>query len=674
VDIEAARRAERRIEVLMDRHEAIIEQFWIPRRSTFSLTGSTNEAVANHVTSSCTCVLSLVDGPDALRPAFFKPDGFVTWLLGTPWTSERLAEHNVYTAPMALATLLRLAPGRLGDQRSHGAVQFLVDRLRECEGGIHFAPDYQPNGFLTYWAVRALWDVVHPDEEMRPTVSNLWSKKSAWRDAQTALDMALEWAEHEALHQIAYHAAKNYELFDPLQLAYTLAVVDFIRERQDQDPDVRTISIGLDVFFSAQLPNGLWPKVMPVFHYEASGSVYPFALETLTALMRIGARRSTRLAGARRQPMDVTVQLFSRHFDRLLETLNWIVANELYVEKTIGWRSNNVPPPDGPPQAWSTAMVLAFVRGLNRLIRRMMHFQVLDEFEVQFPASVGRLTRDNWTTIAGVITRVDGAPEEVPHLLYDHVVQPHLGTLVSQTGGPKVTSRPWGVILCGPPGTAKTSLVKDMAAALGWPLLTLGTSDFLALGADMMAHQAQLIFQRLEQLTQGVVFVDEVDPFVQSRLGDRVDAVSRLITTAMLTLIQDLRKRHGCLLVFATNHIEGVDPAIRRQGRFDLIVAVMPPSFDSKMQLLLKLVKANSLKVDPVACESSLQPLRVAVERFTYLEWRRLVDRVIASSLVFADSFQVQALAAGVTREASRLIISEEEFQKWKDVETQVYA
>ena len=140
--------------------------------------------------------------------------------------------------------------------------------------------------------------------------------------------------------------------------------------------------------------------------------------------------------------------------------------------------------------------------------------------------------------------------------------------------------RRWSAVFFGPPGTAKTTFATEIAKALSWPLITIETSDLLELGVDRMAHQAGLVFRKFEQLHEVVVFIDEVEEFVRWRT-DEEDRESRLITTAMLTLIQGLRGLKRSILILATNHVEKFDPAVTRPGRFDLLLLILPPSVES---------------------------------------------------------------------------------------------
>jgi SpoVK/Ycf46/Vps4 family AAA+-type ATPase len=165
------------------------------------------------------------------------------------------------------------------------------------------------------------------------------------------------------------------------------------------------------------------------------------------------------------------------------------------------------------------------------------------------------------------------------------------------------------------------------------------------------------------------VLIDEVEEFVKNREAADTQPEQKLITTSMLTLLQDLRKRQSVFLVLATNHVEDFDRAIRRPGRFDLILYVPPPSTNEKLAILDRSFNDAKLVLD-----SELRKVLTeldAVERFTFDEWRLLV-----SSLQSAVSRGVEApeLRALVEEHASTLTITEKEWAKfWKRQRTELY-
>ena len=51
----------------------------------------------------------------------------------------------------------------------------------------------------------------------------------------------------------------------------------------------------------------------------------------------------------------------------------------------------------------------------------------------------------------------------------------------------------------------------------------------------------------------------------------------------MLPKLANIHKRATLVFIIATNNVGEFDLAIRRQGRFDRVVQIMPPTFEAKM-------------------------------------------------------------------------------------------
>ena len=109
MELEDIRRLRERIANLTARHSDILQQFWSKDKFTFGQFGPYD--AGRHISTACTCVLSFLEIPhsslpDSLKQAKAK---FVEWLLTQQWKSEDLEEYNLYTAPLALTTVLQLA-------------------------------------------------------------------------------------------------------------------------------------------------------------------------------------------------------------------------------------------------------------------------------------------------------------------------------------------------------------------------------------------------------------------------------------------------------------------------------------------------------------------------------------------------------------------------------------
>jgi transitional endoplasmic reticulum ATPase len=96
-----------------------------------------------------------------------------------------------------------------------------------------------------------------------------------------------------------------------------------------------------------------------------------------------------------------------------------------------------------------------------------------------------------------------------------------------------------------------------------------------------------------------VLFLDEVDSFLESRelVGDRAVKEDRELVNALLTLIVDVR-RHRVLLIAATNHLERLDPAAVREGRFDFKIEVPPADYEARLGLVREGLSRNLPGVD----------------------------------------------------------------------------
>lgn len=172
----------------------------------------------------------------------------------------------------------------------------------------------------------------------------------------------------------------------------------------------------------------------------------------------------------------------------------------------------------------------------------------------------------------------------------------------------------YGIILFGPPGTGKTTVPYAIAKILeskDWKIRVLSPKHFL--GSELGIERAiKKCFDEISCLYKdengqikkiNTIFVfDEIDELVVAR-GSGSDRESRLMTTMMLPLFQDLRddaKEANCMFFVLTNCIDRFDPAIKRLGRFDLILPVGPPDRQARyLQFEKSLDKLKDDYADP---------------------------------------------------------------------------
>ena len=198
------------------------------------------------------------------------------------------------------------------------------------------------------------------------------------------------------------------------------------------------------------------------------------------------------------------------------------------------------------------------------------------------PISWPRRVKSN--SIAQCISQSWSDPEDDAALsgrLAFHVLLPIFSVPTFRPIGDKVAG-----ILEGPPGTRKTTLVQLISRILKWPYIPVPASTIFNDGFDSMEARASTVFRRLTYMTQCVVFFDEFEEFFRNRkesnegsedlgrIGEAASSthdrtIAAFTTSSMLPRLQDLHDSGRSLIFLATNHIEKIDDAVVRPGRFD---------------------------------------------------------------------------------------------------------
>ncbi|HET7121107.1 MAG TPA: AAA family ATPase [Solirubrobacterales bacterium] len=160
---------------------------------------------------------------------------------------------------------------------------------------------------------------------------------------------------------------------------------------------------------------------------------------------------------------------------------------------------------------------------------------------------------------------------------------------------------PRGVLLYGPPGTGKTMLARAVAAQAGVDFYAASGSSFVEMFVGRGAARIRRLFKEARKSGRAVVFIDELDAIGGHRSGggDGGSSEREQALNQLLVELDGFEKDPGMVIVIAaSNHVDKLDKALLRPGRFDRRVLVTPPDRKGREAILRSHAKNKPLHAD----------------------------------------------------------------------------
>jgi SpoVK/Ycf46/Vps4 family AAA+-type ATPase len=143
-----------------------------------------------------------------------------------------------------------------------------------------------------------------------------------------------------------------------------------------------------------------------------------------------------------------------------------------------------------------------------------------------------------------------------------------------------------GLLLYGPPGCGKTFLAKAVAGELGAAFLHVSLADVLDMYIGQSERNVKELFEVARSSAPCVLFLDELDAIGQKRSLTRNSGMRTTVNQLLTELDGVGSDNEGVFVLAATNHPWDVDPALRRPGRLDRTLLVLPPDLDAREAIL----------------------------------------------------------------------------------------
>jgi len=571
-----------------------------------------------------------------------------------PWESSGLVENNAFTTTLVLRTFGFLVEQKVIDtsankiKKAWKLQEQLPNRHRRSFHNIAVSisskPEnfsinkYPPSAAVIYWFIDGI------------SRGNIELPGLHWKGL-------CDWASHEFHRQRSLVLAEHDAMMDPVAMAMAACLCARLRSIGEKAgrgvtekhwaklPSAAELEHSIKELFRRQRKSGIWPKYFPLFHYQQAGSNFCFTFELLEAVLHeFGEPENDLLADA-------------TFIEGLENAITWCEKNRLSCAKGKsiynGWNSGGYfkTLEMGQPESWATAVVHMFLEELRNAVSRCIQRQLLEKYKPQYlPKTLqeGAITLkspdeafDGFLDIRVLLQergkryepKADLRDTSLKRILIEEMVLP----LRLRSGADlrrEAAKPPISALLFGPPGTSKTEITKAVAKALDWQLVVINPSEFVKGTLENVYLRADEIFKDLMDLSGVVVFFDEMDALTQSREGP-LDTFTQFLTTSMLPKLSELHDKGQVVYFMATNHQENFDFAIKRAGRFDLLLCIGPPSLGEKLHRLpaffpksqdtKEIEKARKLLRSFIGRDSKL---RTQLELLTFAEFRSLLKDI----------------------------------------------
>jgi transitional endoplasmic reticulum ATPase len=188
---------------------------------------------------------------------------------------------------------------------------------------------------------------------------------------------------------------------------------------------------------------------------------------------------------------------------------------------------------------------------------------------------------------------------------------------------------PKGILLYGPPGTGKTLLAKAAANESEANFISIKGPELLSKWVGESEKGVREIFRKARQAAPCIIFFDELDAIAPHRGADFGDShVTERVISQLLTELDGLEILTNVVVIGATNRPDIIDPALLRPGRFDRLLYVSPPDYESRIQI----IKIHTKK-KPLAEDFKIEEMAANTDGYTGADIASVVSAAVMLAL-----------------------------------------
>jgi SpoVK/Ycf46/Vps4 family AAA+-type ATPase len=200
-----------------------------------------------------------------------------------------------------------------------------------------------------------------------------------------------------------------------------------------------------------------------------------------------------------------------------------------------------------------------------------------------------------------------------------------------------------GLLMYGPPGCGKTFLARAVAGELQSSFLRIDLAHVVDMWLGYSRRSIHEIFETARASAPCLLYLDQLDAIGPRRAGRRHSIGRGVVDQLVAELYSASEEHEGVFVIAATEHPWDVDALLRRPGRLDHRLLVLPPDLEAREAIIRGVLAGR-----PLADDLDLGALAARTDKYSAADLAQLCESAAAAALeasIVSNSSRTIALA-----------------------------